>query len=73
MKTTIQPEHTLFSADMVATLAKHFGRYQVDGIVTLETNSFGVWIVEYPNDNKVFLGLARPNKTTQISSKQTRH
>jgi hypothetical protein len=64
---------TEFSPDMVATLAKHFERYHVDGIVTLETNQLGVWIVEQPNENKVFLGLARPNKKPSQSNNRTQH
>lgn len=47
-----------FSADMSATLAEYFTAYAVDGIVTIEVTTHGLWLVN-PIGGRQFLGLAR--------------
>ncbi|HRO15909.1 MAG TPA: hypothetical protein PLL33_12880 [Paracoccus sp. (in: a-proteobacteria)] len=47
-----------FSADMSATLAEYFTAYAVDGVVTVEVTTHGLWLVN-PIGGRQFLGLAR--------------
>jgi hypothetical protein len=48
-----------FTADMAATLNKHFAAYADDGIVTLEVSNRGLWLVHPVVGSRQFLGLAR--------------
>ncbi len=50
--------HAEFTEDMAATLYKHFGVYEAQGVVSLEIASNGLWLV-HPSGTRQFLGLAR--------------
>ena len=47
-----------FSADMSATLAEYFTAYAVNGVVTVEVTTHGLWLVN-PLGGRQFLGLAK--------------
>ncbi len=48
-----------FSRDMVETLNEVFSRYETDGVVQVEMNEKGLWLVNPHNGSRQFLGLAR--------------
>lgn len=45
--------------DMVETLQRHFSDYEVDGVVTVEVTSHGLWLPNPRIGGRQFLGLAR--------------
>ena len=51
------------TADMVETLFEHFTTYQIDGVVSIEVTSRGLWLQHPATGTRQFLGLARlPNE-----------
>ena len=51
------------TADMVETLSEHFATYQIDGVVSIEVTSRGLWLQHPTTGTRQFLGLARlPNE-----------
>jgi hypothetical protein len=48
-----------FTTDMVETLLTFFQSYEVDGIVTVEVTSHGLWLPNPHTKTRQFLGLAR--------------
>lgn len=47
-----------FTEDMADTLRKYFQSYAVDGVVSVEVSTHGLWLVN-PLGGRQFLGLAR--------------
>lgn len=47
-----------FSEDMADTLREYFHSYAVDGVVSVEVSTHGLWLVN-PLGGRQFLGLAR--------------
>ena len=48
-----------FTEDMVATLATYFKTYAVDGVVSVEVTTHGLWLPNPHSKTRQFLGLAR--------------
>ena len=46
-----------FTEDMAETLRKYFVAYEVEGVVTLESDDIGLWL-RNPNGTRQFLGRA---------------
>lgn len=53
-----------FSIDMVETLKTYFRDYEIDGVVSVEVTSEGLWLPNPETGGRQFLGLA---KTDQIA------
>lgn len=47
-----------FTDDMAATLAEYFAAYAVEGVVSIEVTTHGLWL-KNPYGGRQFLGLAR--------------
>ena len=47
-----------FTPDMVDTLREYFHSYAVEGVVSIEVSTHGLWLVN-PIGGRQFLGLAR--------------
>lgn len=47
-----------FSKDMVKTLEKCFSTYEIDGVVSVEVTSEGLWLPNPETGGRQFLGLA---------------
>ena len=48
-----------FTQDMAETLFKYFSAFQVEGVVTLEVTSHGLWLINPHTHGRQFLGKAR--------------
>ena len=57
--------HAEFSIDMVETLKDHFRDYEVDGVVSVEVTSEGLWLPNPETGRRQFLGRA---KFVQVNS-----
>lgn len=49
-----------FTGDMVETLQDCFLQYQDDGVVSVEINTMGLWLINPHNNTRQFLGKALP-------------
>lgn len=48
-----------FSEDMVRTLQEHFEAYEIDGVVSVEVTSEGLWLPNPETGGRQFLGMAK--------------
>lgn len=55
-----------FTKDMAETLHRYFQVYAADGVVTLELNECGLWLVHPHDQSKQFLGQAVPNEKERL-------
>ncbi len=55
-----------FSEDMAETLRRFFHVYETNGVVTLELNDHGLWLVHPHDQSKQFLGQAVPNERERL-------
>ncbi|WP_297932596.1 hypothetical protein [uncultured Brevundimonas sp.] len=53
-----------FTDDMAATLAEYFEAYAVEGVVSIEVTTHGLWL-KNPAGGRQFLGLARIPQSSQ--------
>ena len=58
--TPIQPKNTVakFTVDMANSLLKYFPSYAENGVVSIEVNSKGLWLINPVNGSRQFLGKA---------------
>ena len=49
-----------FTEDMVDTLKKYFSVYASEGVVNMEANAVGLWLINPENNTRQFLGKALP-------------
>jgi hypothetical protein len=54
--------HADFSIDMVETLKNSFRDYAIDGVVSIEVTSEGLWLPNPETGGRQFLGLAKFNE-----------
>lgn len=48
-----------FSIDMIETLQRYFEMYEIDGVVSVEVTSEGLWLPNPETGGRQFLGLAK--------------
>ena len=48
-----------FSIDMVETLKTYFRDYEINGVVSIEVTSEGLWLPNPETGGRQFLGLAK--------------
>ena len=57
-----------FTKDMSHTLEKYFENYASEGVVNLEANHQGLWLINPVNETRQFLGKATLNGQSTIQS-----
>lgn len=48
-----------FSKDMIETLEEYFAAYEIDGVVSVEVTSEGLWLPNPETGGRQFLGMAK--------------
>jgi hypothetical protein len=61
-----KPVYAFFSADMAETLMTYFRHYEKDGVVALELNRLGIWLVNPHDRTRQFLGKAVHDDDTPV-------
>lgn len=57
-----------FTKDMSQTLEKYFENYASNGVVNMEANHQGLWLINPVNGSRQFLGKATLNGQSTIQS-----
>lgn len=60
------------SKDMAETLRQFFHVYENDGVVTLEVNDRGLWLVHPHDQSRQFLGQAVPSERERLLLERAR-
>jgi len=61
-----------FTKDMGDTLTEYFERYASEGVVNLESNKMGLWLINPINSTRQFLGKATLDGESTIRTGATK-
>lgn len=66
-------QRLLLSREMAEALLREFDRYAIRGMVTVEVNSSGIWLIHAPTDRVCHIGAAAAREGAGTRARRMAH